>query len=434
MNEDKKIEYKSTLTNKLKREIVSFLNTDGGTIYLGVDDKTLKPLKISDKQKHEWEEKLNHWYTNAFYPTPFSLIDIYPNNEIFTIKIKAGRHKPYAIESEGFSPKGVYIRYGSSAVKATNEQIKRMLQQNSKSGEFDSEESSDQNLTFSSLQKRANNKNVIFNIKALHMLKNPEVYNNAAFLVSDQNKVITKAAIYQGTNVTEFRDKQKFKGSLISQINELLNYIKLNNHTNIKISGDPQRHETKDYPDAAVREAIVNAFAHRDYLLHSNIKVELFDDHLEILSPGGIPDGLTLEEVKDGMTAVRNPQLVHILDKLKYIENYGTGIRRIYEAYRETDKIPEFEVRANSFKVLLPNVNYTSDIKEKNNSYKPEVSEESVLDILNKNGEQTRKEIEQILETSPYHVRKILSNLIDKGKIKRKGKSVNTRYEVIKKY
>lgn len=82
MNEDKNIEYKSTLTNKLKREIVSFLNTDGGTIYLGVDDKTREPLSITESQKHEWEEKLNHWYTNSFYPTPFSLIDIRPDERL----------------------------------------------------------------------------------------------------------------------------------------------------------------------------------------------------------------------------------------------------------------------------------------------------------------------------------------------------------------
>lgn len=432
MNEDTKIEYKSDLNNKLKREIVSFLNTDGGTIYLGVDDNTLEPLDISDNQKHEWEEKLNRWYTDAFYPTPFSLIDICPNDEIFTIKVKAGRHKPYTIKSEGFSPKGVYIRYGSSAVRATNEQIKRMLQQNRKSGEFDSEESPNQELTFNSLQTRANIKEVIFNIKALHMLKNSEIYNNAAFLVSDQNEVITKAAIYQGVTVKEFKDKKKFKGSLISQINELLNYIKLNNNNNIKIIGDPERQETKDYPEAAIREAVVNAFAHRDYLLHSDIKVELFDDHLEILSPGGIPDGLTLEEVKDGMTAVRNPQLVHILDKLKYVENYGTGIRRIYDAYNGTDKSPVFEVRPNSFKVILPNINYDGVVKGINNSYELGVNEESILYILNKNGEQTRKEIEQVLKTTPYRVRSLLHSLIKKRKVEIVGKSVNTRYKIIK--
>lgn len=428
-NEDKRIEYKSTLTNKLKREIVSFLNTCGETIFLGVDDKTGERLEISTNQRHEWEEKINHWYTNAFYPTPFSLIDIYPNDEVFTIKVKEGRHKPYAIASEGFTPRGVYVRYGSSAVGATNEQIKRMLQQNVKSGEFDSEMSPDQTLTFKDLQKQADFKDIELNIKALHMLKEPNLYNNAALLVSDQNPTVTKVAIYQGISVMEFKDKREFKGSLTSQINELLRYINLNNHTRVTIDGNPQRHETKDYPDAAVREAIVNAFAHRDYLLHSNIKVEIFDDRMEILSPGGIPDGLTLEEVKDGMTAVRNPQLVHILDKLKYIENYGTGIRRMYEAYHGTNKSPEFEVRTNSFKVLLPNINFNSNTPNSNSSFELGPNEKSILYILSQKGSQSRKELEQALKTTTYHVRQLLSSLIKKGKVTKIGKSVNTRYE-----
>ena len=153
----------------------------------------------------------------------------------------------------------------------------------------------------------------------------------------------------------------------------------------VKIDGDPRRHETKNYPEAAIREAVVNAFAHRDYMLHSTIKIEIFDDRMEILSLGGIPDGLTLEEVKDGMTAVRNPQLVHILDKLKYIENYGTGIRRMYEAYNGTNKLPEFKVRPNSFKVLLPNVNGRKNQVDKSDK-KDNINEETVLFMLEKNG------------------------------------------------
>ena len=436
MNEDKNIEYKSTLTSKLKREIVSFLNTDGGTIYLGVDDETRKPLEITEEQKHEWEEKLNRWYTNAFYPTPFSLIDIRPNDEVFTIKVKAGRHKPYAIANQGFDSDGVYIRFGSSAVKATNEQIKRMLQQNNGNDEFDSEKSENQDLSFEELQKRAKLKEVDFSIKALHMLKTPNVYNNAAFLVSDQNTTTTKVAIYQGNDVMEFKDKREITGALTSQIDELLYYINLNNRTRIEIDGDPQRHEIKDYPGAAIREAVVNAFAHRDYLLHSTVKVEIFDNRMEILSPGGIPDGLTLEEVKDGMTAVRNPQLVHILDKLKYIENYGTGIRRMYEAYRNTEKHPSFDVRPNSFKVILPNINWDKDeiSQPQPNSQKLlGVDSQSVIYILNTYGSQTRKSIQKRLNTSAYHVRNILKQLIQEGKVRQVGKSVNTKYESVKK-
>lgn len=227
-NEDNNVEYKSTLTNKLKREIVAFLNTKGGKIFVGVDDETKEPLKVSDEAKHEWEETLNRWYTNAFYPTPFSLIDIDVNHDPFLIRIKEGRHKPYSIAQNGLDSNGVYIRYGSSSVKATNEQVKRMIQQNFGNDEFDSEESKEQNLTFMKLEDRAKQRKIKFSPKALRMFNNSHLYNNAALLVSDQDPYVVKAAVYQGTTVMEFQDKQEFSGALTGQIDNLLNYISLN--------------------------------------------------------------------------------------------------------------------------------------------------------------------------------------------------------------
>lgn len=430
-NEDNRIEYKRELNSKVKREIVSFLNTNGGTIYLGVDDETRQPLTISESKRHEWEEKLSQWYTTAFYPTPFSLIEINPNDDIFNIKVKPGRHKPYAINGEGFTPQGVYVRNGSSAVKASNELIKRMIQQNQGNDEFDSEQSPNQILTFVELEKTALGKKIEFNPKALRMLNKSNVYNNAALLVSDQNPIITKLAIYDGTTVMNFKDKREFSGPLTTQLDELMYFIDLNNHTKIKIDGSLQRHEVRDYPVTAIRESIVNAFAHRDYLLHSTIKVEIFDDRMEILSPGGIPDGLTLEEVKTGMTAVRNPQLVHILDKLKYIENYGTGIRRIYESYQQTIKSPEFSVNQNSFKVTLPNINWNHPVQIKpivvQNGRR--VTENDVLSLLSQHQQLTNKQIQATLGISPYHARKLLLGLIQQGKVVKLGASVNTVYQ-----
>ena len=429
MNEDQNLEFKSTLTNKLKREIVSFLNTDGGTIYLGVDDLTKKSLPISESQKHEWEEILNHWYTNAFYPTPFNLIDILPNEKIFTIKIKSGPHKPYAIASQGFDSSGVYVRYGSSAVKATNEQIKRMLQQNNDNNLFDDEPAKNQDLSFEKLKKQAQTKNVTFNIRALHLLQSPNIYNNTAFLVSDQNTVTSKVAIFQGTDVMIFKDKREISGPITTQIDELLYFIDLNNHTRIEITGKPQHHEIKDFPNEAIREALVNAFTHRDYLLHSPIKVEIFDDRIEILSSGGIPDGLTLADIKGGMTAARNLHLIHVLDKLNYIENYGTGISRIYAAYKETDQQPHFEVYPNSFKVILPNINWHS-AQNNATSFHFINNEQAVLSFLADSGRSTRKDIQLKLGTGPYQTRRILRKLIGKGKIKQTGHFVNPEYEI----
>ncbi|WP_208945385.1 family 1 glycosylhydrolase, partial [Enterococcus cecorum] len=104
---------------------------------------------------------------------------------------------------------------------------------------------------------------------------------------------------------------------------------------------DGKRMESYSYPIDAVREAIMNAFVHRDYTMSSDIKIEIFDDRLAISSPGSLPDGLTVEDIKQGANAKRNPILINALDKMNYIENYGSGIRRIYSLYKGFMRQPE---------------------------------------------------------------------------------------------
>ncbi|KRN28699.1 transcriptional regulator [Lactobacillus selangorensis] len=434
-NEDSGIEYKATLNNHLKREIDSFLNSQtGGVIYLGVDDKTRAPQSVGQETRHQWEEIITNWAMNAFYPIPYSLIEVLPNADVFTIKIKSGRHKLYAIAKNGFDSSGVYVREGSSAVRASNERVQRMLQEFKMSGEFDSETSDNQNLTFRVAKSVFDGLDINFDQNSLSLMKNGK-YNNAALLISDENPYSAKLAMYDGLNVMSFKDKREFVGAITKQIDEVLDYLDLANHKQVIISGNAQRAERKDYPSVAIREAIVNAFVHRDYLLHSNVKVELFDDRLEIVSPGGIPDGLSLEEIKDGMTAARNPRLIHILDKMNYIENYGTGIRRIFAAYDDTSEKPGFEVRENSFKIILPNKNYTNEIHPEDDhkfNFVFTKNEQKILAVLkNADGPLKRTEIEGQTGLTKNKAFSALRSLQKKSVIKVVGASVSTRYEII---
>lgn len=433
-NEDGNIEYKETLTNRLKREIVSFLNSErGGIIYLGIKDDTKEKISISQKTRHEWEEKITNWVNTAFYPIPYSLIEVLPNEPVFTIKVRSGRNRPYAIAKNGFDSSGVYVRDGSSAVKATNERIRRMQQMYGINDEFDSKSSPNQSLTFNAVQKIFNNLTRNFNAKSLQLISN-DTYNNAALLISDQNPYIVKVAVYDGNNVMRFRDKREFQGPITKQIDDILSYLKLINRTSATITGKGQRQEQKDYPNTALRESLINALVHRDYMLSSNVKIELFDNRAEILSPGGIPDGLTLDDIKGGLTAARNPRLIHILDKMKYIENYGTGIRRIMESYDSSNSSPEFIVRSNFFKVSLPNLNYKSpkrsifskDIKFSTNEIK-------VITVLKKHVNPLKRiEIENFTGLSFNQIVFTLKKLRNKNIIIVTGSSVNTKYQLRK--
>ncbi|ERL63855.1 ATP-binding protein [Schleiferilactobacillus shenzhenensis] len=438
--EDANIEYKSQLTNRLKREIVSFLNSpNGGVIYLGIDDITRKSLPVSDAERKRWEETISNWALNAFYPIPYSLIEVLPNKQPFTVKVRGGRNKPYAISSNGFDSSGVYVREGSSAVKATNERIRRMQQEYQVSGEFDSEPADEQQLTFKVASDVFENLDVDFDQKALRLVKDGK-YNNAALLVSDQNPYPIKLGVYDGLDVMKFLDKREFSGAMTKQIDEVLNYLDLANHNQVVITGKGQRQEKSDFPTVAIREAVINAFVHRDYLLHSNVKIELFNDRLEIVSPGGIPDGLTLAEIKDGLTAARNPRLIHILDKMQYIENYGTGIRRMYRAYGQDSQGPRFEVRDNSFKVVLPNRNYmsTEEKAPEGDPYKTmasgksritETNEARVLAVLRRSKKPLKRlELQSETGLTRNQIFAALRVLRAEEKILVVGTSVNTRY------
>ncbi|WP_235807651.1 ATP-binding protein [Limosilactobacillus secaliphilus] len=147
---------------------------------------------------------------------------------------------------------------------------------------------------------------------------------------------------------------------------------------------------------------------------------------MEILSPGGIPDGLTLDEIKDGMTAVRNPQLVHILDKMNYIENYGTGINRMFESYDGTGVQPEFKVTPHMFKVIFPNLNYNNKSKKVENNLS---DADRIVLLLQEKGALSIKEISSYLGLTIYKTRKNVRELIAQKNIKKIGQSVNTKYK-----
>jgi predicted HTH transcriptional regulator len=361
------VEYKETIPEKakqLKGEIVSFLNSDaGGTIYLGAYDDG-KPVEFKIEQEKydkykEWEQTLNNWISTAFKPEVTGLVQLDPNTTPFTISISSGTSKPYYYtEGEGMNGKGIYIRNGSSKRRASDEEIRRMMNKQIANA-FDGVKIEQESLHFEYAKNAFESEGKNFDIIGLDFKKNAEdKYNNAALIVSDENPYVSKLAVFDGVDTLTFKDKKMFEGSIARQIDEAIQYIHLNNKVNITFGINGKRIENYSYPIDAVRESIMNAFVHRDYTMSSDIKIEIFDDRLAISSPGSLPDGLTIEDIKQGANAKRNPILINALDKMEYIENYGSGIRRIYSLYSGFNRQPELIATHNLFTVVLYNRNY----------------------------------------------------------------------------
>lgn len=288
---------------------------------------------------------------------------------------------------------------------------------------FDLEESIIQDLYFTNLMNKLSEKDLEFDLKSLRLKDSKSsYYNNAAYVFSEQNQSVTKLAVYNGLSTINFKDKQNFIGSIIRQIDDILSYSRLVNTNPAIITGEAKRQGRASYPEEAIREAVINAFAHRDYSLPADIRIEFFDDRLEIHSPGPIFGGLSIEDIMDGSNARRNPTIVHVLDKIDYMENFGSGIRRIYSLYSDFKKKPKITATENSFKITLYNRNYLLN--------KGNINEDMLLIIEYLSSVQSapRKEIQEQINLTKGKTIDLLNELILENIVIKKGESVSTVY------
>lgn len=440
------VELKRTLEEDMKAEIIAFLNSYiGGTIYVGVDDDG-SIYEFTDKEMDDNQSKIINWIRDeAIYPNCSQFINMsYNEDNILAIQITPGNKKPYYLKSKGLKSSGTYIRYGHNKSQASQEEIARMIIE-SDGISYEGEISSEQDLTFNSLKDKFLQKNMNFNdfnfITSKFIDKKTSHYTNLAYWVSDQYNVDTKMAVYQGLDRVTFRSKKEFTGSIIKQIDNVLEYFEMCNEVRVIIDGSPMRTEIPSYDFISGREGILNTYCHRDFSRKSNIKIEFFDDRCEILPPGGFYGGLTLDDALSGIQSFRNEYLVKLLFRLGYIENYASGLSRIYNEYAKDEKKPTIYSSLVALKLTLPNRNYeyfssihNSDGSLKgplNSSLKGPLKDLYVL-IDNKPGI-NRKELSKEMKKSISTINKQIIKLVDDGFIKREGSRKSGGYVVIKK-
>ena len=432
--ENEAVELKSNITDEVKAEIVAFLNSNlNGTIFIGVDDLG-KPLSLSQKELDIIDSKVINWIRDeAIYPNCSNYIKTSVNEDnVLVIEITPGNDKPYYLKDKGLKPSGVYVRYGRNKSQATQEEIRRMIKESSDI-EYEALESKNQQLTFRSLELAFEERNKDFKefkMVTSGFINSSNKYTNLAFIFSDQYNVQTKVAVYQGLTREIFKSKKEFEGSIIKQISNVIEYSYLCNEIRVVIDGEPQRKEYESYNKVAVREAILNCYCHRDYSRNSNIKIEFFDDRCELISPGGFYDGLTLESALKGVQTFRNRNLVRLLYDLNLIENYASGLERIFSAYADKDKKPIVEDLNVSLKVTLPNMNYKSEKNEKSNLYDFELTnqEKIILDFLETHESLRRTTVEDLLGVGGSRAGEILQEMIKKSLIYKHGSGPSTKY------
>lgn len=439
--ETETVELKSIVMDDLKKEIIAFVNCDGGTLYVGVaDDGTVLGVENAD----ECALQISNMMRDAVKPDVTMFIHYETldceGKAVVAVNIQRGTNRPYYLAKKGLRPEGVYVRQGYSSVPATDTAIRQMIKETD-GDSFENMRSINQALTFETTKKEFEKRNIAFGqpqMQTLKLVSADGIYTNLGLLLSEQCPHTIKAAVFEGTNQNVFKDRREFSGSLMQQLNEVYDYIDFHNQTHATFQ-KLLRIDTRDYPEVAVREALLNSLVHRDYSFRASTLISIYEDRIEFVSIGGLLPGLELDDLMMGISVCRNPHLANVFYRLQLIEAYGTGMKKIMGAYADIPVQPKIATTNNAFKIILPNVNATPKTvkspKEIENAAASvlDSNEEKILQFLMEHPMITRKEAQALLEVSQSTAGRILKAMVDSGQIKQLGGSRTTRYELSKK-
>ena len=438
--ENEEIEFKSCVTGDLYKEVIAFANTNGGVVYVGIDDEG-NAVGLDDVD--EEYTRIANGIRDAIMPdvTMFVRFTL-QENKVVRIAVSEGANKPYYLKAKGLKPSGVYVRQGSSSVPASPDQIRRMIK-DSDGDVFEEMRSMNQNLTFDSAERTFAKYGVAFGAdkyRALGVVHNG-LYTNLGLILSDQCLHTVKIAVFGDDAKTIFKDNKEFGGSVFEQLEGAFGYLMLCNRTVSEIKG-LERVEKQDYPEAALRESLLNALVHRDYSFSGSIIVNVNEKEIEFISLGGLLPGLSPADIRSGISQPRNKALAEVFHRLRLIESYGTGIRRIFGLYAKCPLQPRIEVTPNTFKIVLPNMNYASNTGcyESPRNRDSVVSEkpapymsgqmQKVLDFIRANGRITDQEIENLLGLKKTRAFTVAKRMRDMGLIEAVGRGDGKVYVI----
>lgn len=428
--ESETMELKSKLTNDLKKEVVAFANTKGGKIYIGVEDEG-NIIGIQGLPERVCEQ-ISSMVHDGIKPDVTMFIEIMTeridNKDIVKIVVQRGTKRPYYLTDKGLKPSGVYIRLGNTSVPATETFIRNMIIETDGTS-YEQMRSTNQELTFLAAEVEFRRRGLAFEIpqkKTLGIIDHDGIYSNLGLLLSDQCQHSIKAAVFKGTNKDEFLTRKEFTGSLFKQVEEAYSFIDLANQLHSTFEG-LNRIDRRDYPEAAIREILLNAVIHRDYSFSGSTLISIFNDRMEIVSLGGLVPGLEIDDIFEGISQSRNPGLANVFYRLNYVEAYGTGIRKIQDECEKIGVRAEFSVSNAAFRTILPN----------RNSFQPNISKETVIEnevlqYIREHKTVSRKEVQQAFGLKQTKCGLVLKTLENQGFIKKYGSGRNTAYQIIK--
>ena len=414
MHETRTLEFKETITNSFLKTVSAFSNYDGGTIIFGIDDDgNVKGLSDAKQSCLDIENKIN----DSISPQPDYTLEIQNNEQTIKLTVKSGLQKPYLYKSKA------YKRNDTATIEVDTLELSRLVLEG-KNIRFEELPCKEQELSFEILYRKLKESIQIEvfsqdTLKTLDLYSNANGYNNAAGLLADKNHFPGIDMVKFGENISIIQKRATFEKMSVLEIYEKSLEV-FRDYYQYEIIQGSDRKKMEKMPEAAFREAIANALIHRAWDVESQIRVLMFEDRVEVVSPGGLPFGITAEEYLSGrLSVLRNRNLANVFYRLGFVEIFGTGITRIKQLYEESLIKPDFEISENTIKILLPvienNLNLTED-------------ERIVYRIL------SRTMLKPISEIAPYvpfgksKTTQLLKDMVQKGVITVEGKGRGTKY------
>ena len=418
MKENRQLEFKEKISSSYLKTVSAFANYDGGSILFGVNDAG-EVVGINDIEKKclDIENSIN----DSIKPQPEYSMEVINVGKTISLNVRPGVNKPYMYKGKA------YKRNDTSTIEVDQIELKRLIL----AGEnMDYEElpSHDQNLEFSYLEQELISKTGIKQLskdilKTLNLYSDNNGYNIAAAIVSDKNDLPGIDIAKFGETISIFQKRKTLEHqSIIRSFHEAVEMYK-DYYQYEKVEGF-ERKLIETIPEEAFREALANAIIHRVWDINSHIRVSMFDDRVEIVSVGGLPNSITVESYLSGdLSVLRNPILANVFHRLNLIEKFGPGIRRIKAAYTDSQTKPSFEVTENIITVTLPLLSVKMDLTK---------DELAVYSVLSKNINKPISEImsSPSIEFGKSKVTEILKRLAGKKLVDIEGTGRGTKYRI----
>ena len=432
--EDTRNEFKEELNEKLEKEVISFLNSNGGNLYIGVNDSG--EIVGVNENIDDLQLKIKDRIKNNILPATVGLFDIEveenDGKKYLHIIIATGNEKPYYLRKNGMTSEGCFIRIGSSCEHLSEKQIKGLYASRTRTS-LKNIISPTQDLSFSQLKIYYEEKKYRINdnfLKQLGLVMEDGKYNYLAYLLADNNDISIKVATYSGTDAYDLIESEEYGYCcLVKTAKNVINKFEQINKTYTKITSE-DRKEVKMFDNISVKEAITNAFVHTLWEREYPPKFEIFSDHIAISSTGGLPLNVTKEDFLKGFSAPTHPELMRVFKDLDLVEQLGTGIIRILKSYsKDVYEFTDNFIRVN-FKFKSPESLSNIPRAVNENNYLLSETQERIVNLIKENNRITQSEISKLLGINRTTVARNLKDLKNQNVIKRTGSNKNGQWEI----